>query len=474
MTKLLTVRELALSLGCHPVTVYRLLKKGGIPFIKKKGIGIRFRKADVDTWLDKGSCGILASAGLAHHVSFLTLPHGGVRTIAEGGSELAKAKSKTRWNFGCGAVYLRKFKGNLTRFCIDFRDACGERVQRVIPEAQTLEDARDVLLKKVEKVLASRYGLKKPIERISLKEFSDTYLTDYAKINKRSWRTDRGYLRIMAESDSFRGLFLDEITSREIEKFKAERRERDEVTPATVNRCLAILRRMLNLAVEWGYLEKGQVPKIKLFREDNLMERILSPEEEARLLRCSSTHLRSILITALNSGMRLGEILGLTWNRIDIAAGTIAVTKTKSGKDRVLPVNLVLRDELQRLHAENGLSPYVFVNPRTKKRLGCVKTTFRASCRRAGIEGFRFHDARHTFASRLVAKGADVATVRDLLGHSSLRVTERYIHSAQEQKRKAVELLEDPQEKPEDLLRAGDAESAPRKSMPVSPSLSIH
>lgn len=385
---------------------------------------------------------------------------------------MPKGKSKTRWNFGCGAVYLRKFKGNLTRFCIDYRDASGERVQRVIPEAQTLEDARDVLLKKMERVFASKYGLKKPIERVTFKEFSDTYLTDYAKINKRSWRTDRGYLRIMAESDSFRGLFLDEITSREIEKFKAERKEGDGVSDATVNRCLAILRRMLNLAAEWDYLEKGQVPKIKLFREDNLMERILSPEEEGRLLRCCSDHLRSILITALNTGMRLGEILGLTWDRIDLGAGTILVTKTKSGRDRALPVNGILRDELSRLHSENGLSPYVFVDPRTKKRLGSVKTTFRASCRRAGISGFRFHDARHTFASRLVAKGADVVTVQSLLGHSSLKITERYLHSGQDQKQKAVDSLVEeapkPTENPPNLLRAGDVEILPRKDAPVS------
>jgi integrase len=234
---------------------------------------------------------------------------------------------------------------------------------------------------------------------------------------------------------------------------------------------------MLNLAVEWGYLEKGQVPKIKLFRENNLKERILTAEEEGRLLRSCSEHLRAILVTALNSGMRLGEILNLTWSQIDFDARTILVTKTKSGKDRTVCLNAPVFRELQRIHAENGLSPYVFVNPRTKKRFGSVKTAFKAACRRAGIAGFRFHDARHSFASRLVAKGVDVATVRDLLGHSSLRVTERYIHSAQEQKRKAVELLEGPQERPEnpeDLLRAGDVESAPRKSMPVSPSLSVH
>jgi len=467
LSALLSVREVAEEvLGCHRITVYRLVQKNEIPCIRKKGLGLRFRKADIETWLDTGSRRIPPAA-------LLTLPFGGGRTFAEGGlSGMPKGKSKTRWNFGRGAVYLRRFKGNLVRFCIDYRNAIGERVQRVVKEARTLEDARDVLNKETDKVLAGKYGLKKPIERVTFKEFSDTYLTGYARINKKSWRTDRGYLRVMVDSESFKGLFLDEIGSREIEKFKAERREQDGVTPATVNRCLAIVRRMLNLAVEWGDLEKGQVPKIKLFREDNLMERILSPEEEARLLRCSSTHLRSILITALNSGMRLGEILNLTWDRVDIAIGTVTVTKTKSGKDRVLPVNVVLRSEIERLHAENGLSPFVFVNPRTKKPLGSVKTAFKAACRRAGITGFRFHDARHTFASRLVAKGADIITIKALLGHSSVRITERYTHSGRDQKQKAVDLLvEKGREKPENSpnpLRAGDVDIPPRKDAPVS------
>jgi len=143
----------------------------------------------------------------------------------------------------------------------------------------------------------------------------------------------------------------------------------------------------------------------------------------------------------------------------------------------VLDVNATLLRELQKIHAENGLSPYVFVNPRTKKPFRFVKTGFKAACKRAGITGFRFHDARHSFASRLVAKGVDVVTVRDLLGHTSLRTTQRYVHSGQEQRQKAVELLDVPRKKPqdpEDSLRIGDVESDPQKSLPVSPSLSIH
>jgi integrase len=89
----------------------------------------------------------------------------------------------------------------------------------------------------------------------------------------------------------------------------------------------------------------------------------------------------------------------------------------------------------------DGTSPYVFPHPATGKALTTVKTAFLAACRRAGIKGLRFHDLRHTFASRLNAAGADPVTIMELLGHSSLKMTERYTHTNHEQKQRAVERL---------------------------------
>jgi len=383
---------------------------------------------------------------------------------------MPKGKTKTRYNFTCGAIYQRKTKQGIVRWYLDYRDTSGKRIQKVIKNAQTPEDAAQTLRVAVSKSMDRDLGIQRMPDRISFAKFSEMYIENYAKINKRSWMTDVSYVKGM--NHQFSSQYLDEITPFHIESYKAARLKQG-VTKSTVNRCLAILRKMLTLAVEWGYLQKDAVPKMRFFPEkDNLKERILTPEEERRLIGSSYPALRSILIVALHSGMRLGEILGLRWDQVDLKARRIRVERTKSGKIRFIEVNTPLLHELHQLRALDGRSPYVFLNPDTGKPLTSVRTAFMAACRRAGISGLRFHDLRHTFATRLNLLGADPITIRDLLGHSSLKITERYTHSDQDQKRRAVELLAGvPGQEAgsgQDLLRPCDTESGSRESEPVS------
>ena len=93
------------------------------------------------------------------------------------------------------------------------------------------------------------------------------------------------------------------------------------------------------------------------------------------------------------------------------------------------------------LRLKNGQSPYVFPNPDTGKPLTTVKRAFKSACRRAGIEGLLFHDMRHTFGTRLIQSGVDIETVRDLMGHHSISVTQRYLHTNEKRRRDAVESL---------------------------------
>ena len=139
--------------------------------------------------------------------------------------------------------------------------------------------------------------------------------------------------------------------------------------------------------------------------------------------------------------MRRAEILNLQWDQIDFNRRRIKVEKTKSGRVRYIPINEALFNELCRLKSVSGENPYVFTNPRTGEQYIDMKTGFKGACGRAKIKGLRFHDLRHTFASRLLEKGADIETVRDLLGHHSITITQRYTHSTDDRKRSAVELL---------------------------------
>ena len=125
----------------------------------------------------------------------------------------------------------------------------------------------------------------------------------------------------------------------------------------------------------------------------------------------------------------------------------ITVDKSKNGRPRSIQINSTLIDELYKLKSRNCQSVYVFLNPQTGKPFTTVARAFKAACRRANIEGLRFHDLRHTFATRLIERGADLITVKELLGHSTVRITERYTHPGLDTKRKAVELLADQSEK---------------------------
>jgi excisionase family DNA binding protein len=453
MEQLLTVKEVADLLKLHPQSVYRLVNSQAIPHIKQEGIGLRFRRSHIEEWLNKGSLVPGEKSSNIFNNQQYTLTYDPSRTKLEvdgrhkgGKGEMAQAKSKTRLNLGYGAIYQRKTKQGRIRWSIDYNDASGKRVQKVVANAQTKEEAVIALQADVFKAFSREFNVKGQPQRLQLGEFADQYLRDYARVNKArgSVRADECYLRGIKEF--FKGVYLDEITSQDLEKYKAFRLSQG-VRRSTVNRCLAILRKMFNLAVEWGSLKAGQIPKIKFYPEkDNLMERILAVDEEDRLLKCSGEPLLSILVVALNTGMRLSEILSMQWKDVEPESEKIRVPKSKSGRIRLININSRLEDTLKRLRERNGTSPYLFPNPATGNSLTTVKKAFKTACRRAEIKGLRFHDLRHTFASRLVRMGTDLITVKELLGHSSVTITERYTHTLQEQKQRAVELLVGPKE----------------------------
>lgn len=277
-------------------------------------------------------------------------------------------------------------------------------------------------------------------DRITFEKFSRVYLEDYAMIRKKSWESsDKVYLN--ASLIPYFGHFeIRKITQHNIEKFIGERLK-GGVEKSTINRELSCLSMMFNKAIDWGYLNENPAARVKRFSEtDNMRERILSDEEEVQLLKHSAAHLKSIITMALETGMRLGEILNLTWSQVDMKTRSIHVEKTKSQRKRIVKINQNLYDELTRLKDGNRQNPYVFSNSKTGKPYSTIKTAFKGACRRANIVGLRFHDLRHTHGTRLI-QNADIETVRDLMGHQSYKTTQRYLHTNDERKRIAVESL---------------------------------
>jgi integrase len=180
-----------------------------------------------------------------------------------------------------------------------------------------------------------------------------------------------------------------------IEKYRAERLKIG-VSKSTVNRELTIMKKMYNLAIDWNLANENPVAKVKLFSEKGTEKaRILAHAEEAALIAESPDYLRPILIVAVNTGMRRGEILNLKWSQVDLGSGLIRVEQTKSGHMRFIPINDQARGALREAQGQNTASVYVFPNPRTGMPFTEARKSFKAACQRAGISDLRFHDLRH-------------------------------------------------------------------------------
>ncbi len=339
-----------------------------------------------------------------------------------------------------GSVYLR---GN--SYVGQYRDR-GRIVQKTLGKKGVITKtaARAILAKLEEAVMLKKYDLL-DADIPTLNEFASEYIKHGKEVlKKRSWERDIYGLRQFKEHYGNR--LLSEITSRNIDDFKKIRLK--AVSTGTVNRELQCIRSLFNLAKRWKrFFGNNPVSEARLIQVNNQKERILSKEEEDRLLALSNPYLKPILITALNTGMRKNEILTLKWTNIDRDTSVITLehTNTKTKTTRRIPINSVLRKLLLEQMLKSGGNEFIFLNPTGNpyKRHDSIKGAFERLCKKAGVTGLRFHDLRHTAATRMIEAGASIVAVSKILGHSDIKMTMRYTHPDTSLK-EAVELLTKP------------------------------
>lgn len=280
-----------------------------------------------------------------------------------------------------------------------------------------------------------KFGLYEDIKSKSavptLKEYSEIYI-DYIKniVQKKSWYRDISSLNNLLPA--FGNLKLDKINFNSITRYQKIRLD-NGLKPATINRELACLRHIFNIAIKQeAFNSDNPVSKVKFLKENNKVERILTYEEEILLLKNSPPHLKPIIITALNTGMRKSEILHLKWKHIDNDKKIIILeaSNTKSNRKRKIPLNSKMIEILSCQKVITGNYEYVFLNSRSLpfKDQNSIKTCFNNACKNSNINGLRFHDLRHTAATRMLENGANIVAVSSILGHSSLSITMRYVH----------------------------------------------
>jgi len=278
---------------------------------------------------------------------------------------------------------------------------------------------------------------------VTLEELEEDYLKYLAEVKElRSWRGRAQHLNKL--KSFFKGKKLTQITPKDVDELKLYLRKGRE--PATVNRYLSTLRQVFNLAKRWKmYYGENPVSLSGLLTEDNQRNRVLTLEEETRLLASSAEHLKPILITALNTGMRRGEILSLKWSDVDFENNMLIINALNNKSKRVkrIPLNHVMSTMLKELKLKNQkLSEYVFLSD-DGKNLKDIKTAFLNACRRAEIQGLRFHDLRHTAGTRMQESGVGIVEITKILGNTSLEMTmKRYVHP-EDSLRSAVDKLAD-------------------------------
>jgi len=441
MKKLLTVRQVAEMLKVHVNTIYRMVKEGIIPHMRFKEVGIRFSEDEVIDWMEKGSVKPLSVSEL--FPKFDISLDGYDRILLKRRTEL---KSQTRWTYGIGSVILRKTKNKEERYYIHYQ-VDGHRIRKALKGVRTRAEAVKILNSEVVDMFRGKCYFSKKV--VTFNEMGNLFLAKYSKPKKRSWKSaDRVYIRNM--KPFFADMKLTKITPLKIEDYITERlkngkgrRVDEKVSNSTVNRELQCLRKIFNKAIDWGYAVDNPVKKVEFLSErGSIRKRVLSEDEEVRFLAVALQHIGYMTLISLHTGMRKGEVLKLKWENVDFEAQEITIVETKDDEDRVVPMNPFLFNLLFTLKSQDGKSEYVFMNPRTGTHYVEIKRGFTSGLKKAGIQDFHFHDLRHTYASRLVRNGVDLNTVKELLGHSSITTTQRYLHSQAEQKREAVNSLD--------------------------------
>jgi integrase len=318
--------------------------------------------------------------------------------------------------------------------------------QRIWDTCATFEMAEMNLRKEMTLLDEGRWLDKKKQPKETLEQFSERYLSWCESIGQKDYRSKKQRMVVIVGKLGKETL-LGKITRADIEKYQAERsasqsRYKKLLNPATVNRELAVLKHLFTKAVDWRVLDQSPAVAVKLHREKNRRVRYLSAEEcRALLAACPSITLKCIILLAIHTGMRKGEILKLKWIDTNLRERFIEIVDQKNGERSTIPLNQTAVETLRAIPRRID-SDYVFTGMIPGEPFADLKRQFEKAVSKAKLQGVTFHTLRHTAASHLVMSGVDLPTVSEILRHKSIEMTMRYSHLSPKHKKSAVDALE--------------------------------
>ncbi len=354
----------------------------------------------------------------------------------------------SRKYINCIAEEKGKFYGKVTIKGEQIQFLCHGAKSRL--QAQAIVDAERFKLRQKQAGLISKYEDTKFEELITLYE-------KHSKVNKQ--RSHGEKIIIQRIKTYFKNKKATKIQPNDIQNFLMFLALDEKLSPASINRHRAALSIMFNLGIDNNKCIVNPVSKTSPLKENNVRIRTLADTEEIKLYKTLNSfykvktregviknyapykRLKRFITIGLNAGMRLSEVCNLEWELIADDFSYLTVLNSKSGKSREIPINGKLKKALLALYRFKGDNQYVFTNPETGTKYTDLHKSLSSLFKAAGLKDFTYHCCRHTFATRLLEKGADIRTVQELLGHSSIKMTERYTHTNKKIKMKAVSLL---------------------------------
>jgi integrase len=305
------------------------------------------------------------------------------------------------------------------------------------------EEALKMLAAKRTDILRGALGFEK--KQVLL--FSD-FAEEYKKIKAETLSIRSVEVRVKHLVRFFRDIPMSKITPQMVEEYKQKRLKQKvkvskdapvrTVKGSSVNRELATLKNIFNVALrQRRFRGENPVSSVSFFPEQ-ARDYVLSREEVGRLLEAADERLKKIILIALNTGLRKGEILSLKWSQINYSDGVISFARTKSIKFLRVPMNSVVLGVLESIERKGD---YVFPGRWEKGHISDSKKPFEIARAKAGLPELRFHDLRHCAGTYMAMAGVPLTTVGQILGHRDIKTTTRYINPNDENRRKAVNAL---------------------------------
>lgn len=318
----------------------------------------------------------------------------------------------------------------------------GEQV-RLSTETDDLGLAKRIFDSQKGKIAEGKWFERLPGEDYTFKQMIEKYLEDYARRNKAANSYKRDCSTVKKLIPFFGSYRVTDVIPRMISAYKTHRRKKG-ASPRTVNIELTMMSHAYEIAIrEWEWIKDNPVKRVTKERVRNFIERWLTQEDEEKLLKVSPAWLQDIIVFAVNTGLRQSEILDLKWSQIDLARRTLTILEQKNQGVDTLPLNRTTLQLLRKLAMDSRMRGYVFPSENGNRidNRNLLRAFYKA-LKRSGIENFRFHDLRHTFATRLVQAGVDLYSVQKLGRWRNTSMIMRYAHHYPESLRPGIEAID--------------------------------